>query len=332
VSGPSRQRRFTGGGRFLGVCAAWIVLTSAAPCFAQNKAAADVLFQSAREAMARSDYDEACLKFDESNRADPAVGTVLNLGNCEELRGRFASSWERYTEAMGMMDPSDRRYAFAKKKAEQLESQIPRLVVDLAEGSPPDTTVELNGEPLPGQPGTSMRVNPGAYTVTVRAPGFEPGSYSVQLDVAETQRISVATGDVIPVVERPRAPPPPPVIVEVQDKSSRQTLKIITGVASLVGLAAGGTLGALAYDKWGTVQKKCKFNTSSDKIQCQDGGATAGTTGQIFGFTAMGAGALGLISGGLFLYFVLDEPASPRASVAVGTVAGSPGVTFSSAF
>jgi hypothetical protein len=309
------------------------VLALAPPGLAQNKAAADVLFQSAREAMARSDYDEACLKFDESNRADPAVGTVLNLGNCEELRGKFASSWERYTEAMGLMDPSDRRYAFAKKKAEELESQIPRLVVDLAEGSPPGTAVLLNGEPLPGKTGASLRVNPGAYTVTASAPGYEPGSYSVQLDVAETQRISVSPGDLIPVTAaEAAAPAPAPVVVHVEGDSTRQTLKIVTGSVGALGLVAGAALGALAYGKWTTVQKKCDTDPAGETHQCRGGGYAASETGKVFGFSAMGAGALGLVGGGLFLYFTLSDPSPDSSQLLLGGVAGNPGVSFRTSF
>lgn len=297
---------------------------------AQNKAAADVLFQAAREAMARNDYDEACLKFEESNRADPAVGTVLNLGNCEEQRGNLASSWERYTEAMGMMDPSDRRYAFAKSKAENLEPQVPRLVVDLAEGSPDGTEVQLNGQAYPGKIGASVRVNPGAYTLTVSAPGFEAGSYSVQLDAGETQRLTVAPGEELPKSEAPTAPPPPPLVVRIADTSSRDTLQWVTGVASLVGLAAGGTLGVLTYQSWGEFADKC--DTSTSPARCNQEGKSAGDTGRIFGYTAIGAGALGLVSGGLFLYFTFSEPNETISKVGFSPIAGAPGLSVQGRF
>ena len=56
----------------------------------------------------------------------------------------------------------------------------------------------------------------------------------------------------------------------------------------------------------------------------------------MLGFTAIGAGALGVIGGGLFLYFTFDdgpgEEPSPKVGskrLSVGSVEGSPGVVFS---
>jgi hypothetical protein len=58
---------------------------------ANDSATAEALFAAGREAIRRGDYQAACPMFAESNRLDPAVGTVLNLAICEEHLGQLAS-------------------------------------------------------------------------------------------------------------------------------------------------------------------------------------------------------------------------------------------------
>src|SRR5690606_32565981 len=75
-------------------CAVACLALPATPVEAANTSAAEVLFQAGRAAMRRHAYDEACLKFKESNQIDQAPGTVMNLANCEEKRGNVATAWE----------------------------------------------------------------------------------------------------------------------------------------------------------------------------------------------------------------------------------------------
>ena len=79
-------------------CAATVGLASlvSRPAAAGNAAAAEALFNQAHAAMSAHDYDTACQRFAESNRLDPAVGTLLNLGVCEAARGRVATAWELF--------------------------------------------------------------------------------------------------------------------------------------------------------------------------------------------------------------------------------------------
>ncbi|MFO0567610.1 MAG: hypothetical protein U0263_18270 [Polyangiaceae bacterium] len=53
----------------------------------RDATAAEALFNAGRDAVKAGDYPTACAKFRESNRLDPAPGTVLNLADCEEHLG-----------------------------------------------------------------------------------------------------------------------------------------------------------------------------------------------------------------------------------------------------
>src|SRR4051794_38040553 len=75
----------------------------------RDAAAAEVLFHDAREAMKANQYALACSKFEESQRLDPAPGTLLNLAECEEKRGRLATAWQYLKHALDSLPANDDR-------------------------------------------------------------------------------------------------------------------------------------------------------------------------------------------------------------------------------
>src|SRR5688572_24485086 len=95
--------------------------------FAQQRAAAELLFGEGRKLMDKGRYDEACAKFEERKRLDRAPGTTWNRDNCEERRGRVASAWERYRAAVKLLAVGDKRRTFALEKIDALEAGVPRL-------------------------------------------------------------------------------------------------------------------------------------------------------------------------------------------------------------
>jgi len=82
--------------------AALLSVSVAAPSLAQSaadKATAETLFDEGRRLLVQNKLPEACSKFAESQRLDPAIGTQLNLGDCYERTGRLASAWAQFREA-----------------------------------------------------------------------------------------------------------------------------------------------------------------------------------------------------------------------------------------
>src|SRR5579864_3684505 len=108
----------------------WVGLVAAVPFVALPRAAyapdpadekaADALFQSARAAMDRGDLATACDRFAQSQRLDPAPGTLLNLGECEARAGKLARALAHYRDGRAGLAQSDFRLAFADKRIAEL--------------------------------------------------------------------------------------------------------------------------------------------------------------------------------------------------------------------
>src|SRR5204863_10189231 len=66
---------------------------------AGDAATAEALFREGRALMEAGNYKAACPKLEESYAQDPATGTLLALGICQERAGLTASAWATYSDA-----------------------------------------------------------------------------------------------------------------------------------------------------------------------------------------------------------------------------------------
>src|SRR5580700_7062146 len=113
----------------LAVASAGLALAPPALAQPSDPAAADVLFQKGREAAEKGEWSTACPKFAESQRLDPAAGTLLNLADCEEHLGQLASALDHFKAALETLAAADDRIPFAKKHIAELERAVPRLTL-----------------------------------------------------------------------------------------------------------------------------------------------------------------------------------------------------------
>jgi tetratricopeptide (TPR) repeat protein len=223
------------------------------PAAAQTEtraAVAEALYRQARDLMAAGKYDEACPKFAESQRLDPATGTLLNLAACHEKQGRFATAWLEYSDAQmaARRDAREDRVEYARARAHELEPKLSRLTLSLAPGADdPALNIELDGASV-GRAviGAPTPVDPGRHTVRVSAPGKNPWSASIEIGVTEQQSL------VIPPLETA----PPEVAAPVPSSTTLATGQPAAGSAARDALAprpipssvyvAGGVTLALA--------------------------------------------------------------------------------------
>src|SRR5258706_16461934 len=66
---------------------------------AQQRAAAQVLFDQGKALVDRGKFAEACPKFQESLRLDKGIGTMLWLADCFDNNGQTASAWVQFKDA-----------------------------------------------------------------------------------------------------------------------------------------------------------------------------------------------------------------------------------------
>lgn len=297
---------------------------------AQQRAAAEMLFEEGRQAMDAGDFDTACAKFEESNRLDAASGTTLNLANCEERRGHVASAWERYRAAVRLLADGDRRREFARTKVRQLEPLVPHLTIELSSEAPSETQVSRNGKALTASLGVPLPLDPGEYTITAMADGRLSADYQVTLEEGEQKSITVEPGAVI---DDKDDTPKTKVIVQKDSGETARTLGYVFGGIGVASLAGAGVFGYLAYRDAKTIRQDCEIIDGADVSVCRsDAGPAAQQRGSRNALLADVLSIAGGVSLGVGLYFYFTAPDEPQAGVQAGFVNGLPGVRVNGTF
>lgn len=323
--------------RLVAVLAALSVALLASPARAQHDpAAAESLFRDAKSAEARGDYKAACPLFAESQRLDPAPGTLLNLGDCEEHLGAVASAWGHFVEARDSLPKGDDRIPFAQQRASALEPRVPHLVVRLPAGAPAGTKVtrgriEIGAAAL----GVPMAVDPGTIVLTATPPGGATVSKSIPIGERETKDIMIelapaaappAASASAPAIPAPPVAPAPPAADHgggpAAPGDGKRTLAWIVGGVGVAGLAVGAVTGALAMGDANTVKSNCPGGACKDPsgIDAASAGKTASTisTAGIIG---------GAVLTGIGVYLLLTS-GPPGPSTAVGAAPLPGGASF----
>jgi hypothetical protein len=189
--------------KWLGALA--VVLTTvviAVPVQAQSTdpAAAEVLFREGRAAMEKRDFETACERFRDSQRLDPAAGTVLNLAVCEAQRGRIATAWALFREVE--QSASADFQAEAKKRAAALLPRLPQLTLLLPETDEQGQPVKREGLALlrngsevgASVLGVELPNDPGPQTFTLRIAGREESITTVTMKEGEKLSLTLKLG------------------------------------------------------------------------------------------------------------------------------------------
>jgi hypothetical protein len=161
----------------------------------RDPAAAQALFDQARQLVRQRKFDEACSKFAESNRLDPGIGTQFHLADCYEKATRIASAWATFldvaSQARAAGQPERERAAL--KRAQKLEPRLPRLVLDVPEASRvPGLEIRRNGVQIgAAQWGTPVPVDPGEIKIVASAPGKQPLEQALRLEEGKTASFEV---------------------------------------------------------------------------------------------------------------------------------------------
>jgi hypothetical protein len=157
--------------------------------------AAEQLFQEGRKLLGQNKLPEACDAFRRSAELEPRAGTLLNLGNCEEKRGRTATAWVAFTEARAVAKRSnDKPYIVeAEKRVKKLEAKLPYLAIEVSAAAKAQGVVVLRGgEEVPAaELDKEVPIDPGRYEIVATAKDKLRWSTSIELANGKHEKVVV---------------------------------------------------------------------------------------------------------------------------------------------
>jgi hypothetical protein len=315
-----------------------IVLASlavAVPASAQassDPAAADALFQKGREAAEKGQWGSAAAKFAESQRLDPAPGTLLNLADCEEHLGQLASAYEHFKTALETMPANDDRVPFAKAHVASLEKSVPHVTFIAGNDLPANTKVMRDDVQL-GQAsfGLAIPVNPGTHVIIVLAPGHKEKRTTIGLKAGEAETVTLHPGEAdafAPIV----APP-----VSRDDSSSngdagttggngQEIAGVVLGTVGILGIGAGAVTGIMVLGKKSTIDDPTHCNQTTHVCDATGvSAANAGKTLSVVSTVAFAAGGAALVAGAV-LFFTSDRGSKTATMIGPETYVGGAGL------
>lgn len=309
-------------GYALVACAAWLILPARAVAQTETRAAvAEALYRQARDLMAAGKYDEACPKFAESQRLDPATGTLLNLAACHEKQGKLATAWLEYSDAQmaARRDAREDRVEYARARAQELEPRLSRLTLALAPGADdPALDIELDGASVGrAAVGAATPVDPGRHTVRVSAPRKKPWSGSVEIAAAEQQSLVIPPLEAAPAEVATPAKAATPAGQPVADATAPDTLAP-RPIPSSVYLAGGLTLAVAVGAGVSGLSYLHKRQDYEDRKYDSDAEARRDSA-QRYGYLNAGLWAATAVGAGITTYLYLTRPAQGAAQAPAGT-------------
>jgi serine/threonine-protein kinase len=281
-----------------------------------NAVAAEALYQEGRALMAAGKYKDACAKLAESQRLDPATGTLLSLAVCHESEGRLATAWAEFNdaEARARADGREDREKLARDRVAALRPRLSTLAIDVPGEVAATPGLELRVDGIvtgPGSFGVAVPVDGGQHRVQANAPGKLPFEVNVNVKPeSDAVRVSVpalrddtsarATGTSANPADRDAAPG--------SGSSPLRTIGLVTAGAGLVALGVGSFLALSAKSNYDEAKKSCVGNgcpaAPYEKIESARSQGSVATVVFIVGGAALATGAV--------LFFVAPSGSSER--------------------
>lgn len=306
--------------RLLGV-AALILLsarTAGAEVSATERALARELFVQGRKLLAEKKFAEACPKLAESQRIDPAPGTLLNLAVCHEEEGKTATAWSEFNDALTLARRDGRgdRVRLAETHLKKLEPRLSRLALEVpAAARVPGLVVALDGTSL-GEAlwGSEVPIDPGHHVIEASAPGRKAWRAEVTLG-ADADRKSLQVPELL-LLPKPVKPRPKPRPKPADTGKTQRLIGYGVGGVGVVALGIGGYFGLRAFSRWDDRNAHCSDAGCDPKgVEAGDDADTAATIADV----GIGIGVVGV---GVGTYLVLSAGSSERTLSAQPTADG----------
>ncbi len=282
------------------------IVLSASVASGQGKSEAERNFGLGRQATALGQYSTACSLFKESYRLESAVGTLINLGDCEEHLGHPSLARDYYEKAFSSLSVTDDRLTLVKDRIAAIEKNAPRLQLRLGDGAPSGTKIKVDDDVIDDTKlATPILLAPGNHVVVVTGVGYRGSRQGVSLREGEARALTVWPGPPLEAAVPTFVEAAPTVTPEAREQRST-TLRTIGFVAGGLGLASiwvGSVTGLFAIDRESTRAGNC----STDNV-CNRAGYDAAQSGKRLATVSTITLAAGLVATGAGIYLVFANP------------------------
>jgi serine/threonine-protein kinase len=318
---------------------------------AADKAAAEALFDEGKRLREAKRYSEACPKLADSQRLDPAVGTLLNLALCYKEAGQTASAWSTYREAAAQAASARQadREQLARDEASALEPKLTKLVIEVSPEVQklPGLEIKRDGAVVPqGLWGVPAPVDPGVRSIDVTATGKKPlhmdakaegAGATAKVVVSALEDASGTGAAVVPVVTDTQTTTPqpteqgkPPEDKGTKPGSTQRIIGFVVGGLGVVGVGVGVvfTLNTISEnDKALAICEDDEEECTDEDVEDHEDFVNSATASQLNSYVAYGIGAAGIVTGAiLVLTAPKGEKKAARITVSPEVAAGHVGL------
>lgn len=304
---------------------------------AQEKAAAEALFNEGVKALGEGKFEDACPKLASSEKLDPAIGTALYLGECYEKTSKIASAWAMFHEAADLSKKRGdaKREAIAKERADKLSPS--KLTVALAPGADvAGLEVERDGVVVSSTLfGFATPTDGGPHTIRATAPGKKPFERSVDVDPQRANvtvtipRLEDAGSSPTPSPTTNTAKPPKDAVVattptvkptpttsapttsDAGSGSSQRVAGLVIAGVGVAGVALGSAFGVLAGNDWhsSNTDGQCDANSKLCLTQAGVDSRASAQTEALVSTVGFVAGGVAIVAGAVIFLTARKAPA-----------------------
>ena len=324
----------------LALCLALISpVLSARLAAAQDTTRADETFRAGHELMKGGKLAEACPKFEESQHADPASGTLLALAYCQELSGMLASAHANYLAAadLAIKEGQTEREKAASERAQALGTRVSTLTIRVPSSltREPGLKIARDGIEINRTDyNVALPLNGGMHAIEVTAPGKQRWAGVITLQSAadhKTLQLPELEPELSTFIETTGPRRPAPIYALAPEPASTKRLRQAAfglGVASGVGVGLGITFGLAAKSRNDASNRDGHCDASGCDAYGAQRREAALDAARVSTWSFVAAGAFGVTSA--ILYFKAENTASTQ--LATSLVGGSPHVSLSGSF
>jgi hypothetical protein len=308
------------------IALAWLCIPHSSLAQSSGKASAEALFAAGRKLMGDGKTQEACPKFADSQRLDPASGTLINLGACYEKLGRNASAWAAYQEAAALAQTMGRsdNLQIAQKRSSAIVPRLSRIVVTVASNEANLEVLRDGIAVAASEWGIPIPLDKGEHHYEASAPGFLTWKGKIQItsDGADSTIAIPALTRAPVLLARKNAP-------SVQPGSpstwrSMHTAAVASGAMGLASLGTATVFAILAKSSYSQSLDSCR-TPPADVNRCTPPGVEERTRALSQGNLATTAFVIGSVAAATSVVLWIAAPSRRAPSVSQLSLSGSIG-------